>query len=153
MYVWRTSKFFELIFLDWICLTAFLTIELGWDFESWNREKSKNIRERKKQSLVRIQTLKNHIKVHSGEKPFEYQCQTFVDMHGLRSHTLVHTQEKKYFCEICEKAFSSSSSLKNDKLVHSGKKSHICSVCPRKFTNKSQNYLSLALVAKENSWH
>jgi len=135
--------------LSWV---GTLNREFSPSLVTWEEsEKSKNIRERKKQSLVRIQTLKNHIKVHSGEKPFEYQCQTFVDMHGLRSHTLVHTQEKKYFCDICEKAFSSSSSLKNYKLVHSGKKSHICSVCPRKFTNKSQNYLSLALVAKENS--
>ena len=48
--------------------------------------------------------------------------------------------EKPHVCMVCNKGFSTSSSLNTHKRIHSGEKPHQCLVCGKKFTASSNLY-------------
>lgn len=51
--------------------------------------------------------MKNHSKVHSGERP--HKCETckqgFARLDTLRHHMLIHSGEKPYSCDVCNMPF------------------------------------------------
>jgi uncharacterized Zn-finger protein len=50
------------------------------------------------------------------------------------------TGEKPHICIVCNKGFSTSSSLNTHKRIHSGEKPHQCIICGKKFTASSNLY-------------
>uniref|UniRef100_H2YD09 C2H2-type domain-containing protein n=1 Tax=Ciona savignyi TaxID=51511 RepID=H2YD09_CIOSA len=89
--------------------------------------------------------LINHIRVHTGEKPF--QCpypgcgKVFARSENLKIHKRTHTGEKPFCCEFsgCNRRFANSSDRKKHTHVHTTDKPYLCKVygCEKSYTHPS----------------
>ncbi|XP_078522584.1 zinc finger protein ZIC 4-like isoform X1 [Lissotriton helveticus] len=79
--------------------------------------------------------LVNHIRVHTGEKPFPCPFPTcgkvFARSENLKIHKRTHTGEKPFKCEFdgCDRRFANSSDRKKHSHVHTSDKPYNCKVC------------------------
>jgi uncharacterized Zn-finger protein len=107
------------------------------------------------ESFSRLDSLSEHNKLLSGDKPFKCgQCmKSFSQKSDLVRHIRVHTSDKPHTCEQCMKTFTIKSHLVQHIKVHSGDKPFKCEQCMKAFSQKSTliNILSCTVVINRSS--
>uniref|UniRef100_A0A4W5JZD0 Myoneurin n=1 Tax=Hucho hucho TaxID=62062 RepID=A0A4W5JZD0_9TELE len=89
-----------------------------------------------------ISSLRRHMRIHKGVKPF--QClfcnRAFTQGNQLKTHLRIHTGEKPFACSQCDKGFAQKCQLvAHCRMYHGEEKPYTCEQCGLQFATSS-NY-------------
>lgn len=89
-------------------------------------------------SFKRREHLYQHVKLHTGFRPFvcEYCNKAFMRKEHLLRHMTLHSGQKNFTCNICDKSFSRNDNLLKHKKTHEKQTSYECEVCLKTFVIK-----------------
>lgn len=102
--------------------------------------------------------LRKHINTHfpgmmDSKSSYCHICQKDYTKTGFMNHLRKHTGERPFVCELCQKAFSQSSSLSIHMKFHLNVRKHACTICDKKFVTKSELSRHMTVHTKQKSYY
>ncbi|XP_030638988.1 zinc finger protein 407 [Chanos chanos] len=88
--------------------------------------------------------LNNHMKLHTGDKP--YKCAwpachySFLTLSAMKDHYRTHTGEKSFLCDLCGFAGGTRHALTKHRRQHTGERPFKCQLCS--FASTTQSHLT-----------
>ena len=104
---------------------------------------------------VRAESLRQHMKTHTGEKSYrcnqcDYAC---VDSGNFRRHSRVHLGEKAHNCNQCDYASVQASTLRRHLKTHTGEKPFKCNQCEYASVEETyDNTLGRKITQMQSVW-
>ncbi|XP_077096519.1 zinc finger protein 407 [Siphateles boraxobius] len=88
--------------------------------------------------------LNNHMKLHTGDKPFKCgwpSCHyAFLTLSAMKDHHRTHTGEKSFLCDLCGFAGGTRHALTKHRRQHTGERPFKCQLCS--FASTTQSHLT-----------